>query len=161
TDHILPGGARVLPWRSNIERISEFAFEALDPEFPAKARAAGQAAVVGGLNYGQGSSREHAALAPRHLGVRLKIAKSLARIHRANLINFGVLPLTLADEADYDRLEAGQTIVLDELDSSLKSGQNLIQGQVQGRAVGLKIDLNARERQIILAGGRLNLIAYG
>src|SRR6185369_5240919 len=94
TDTIMPAGNKVLPFRSNIPAISQFVFEGVDPEFPKRAQAKGNGAVVGGENYGQGSSREHAALAPRYLGIRVKIAKSFARIHRSNLINFGILPLT-------------------------------------------------------------------
>ncbi len=108
TDHIMPAGAKVLPLRSNIPAISEYVFERVDPTFPARARAAGGGFIVGGANYGQGSSREHAALAPMYLGVKAVIVKSFARIHLANLINFGILPLTFANEADYDALTAGR-----------------------------------------------------
>ena len=107
TDHIMPAGAKVLPLRSNIPAISEYVFERIDPTFPARARAAGGGFIVGGSNYGQGSSREHAALAPMYLGVKAVIAKSFARIHLANLINFGILPLTFAVEADYESVRQG------------------------------------------------------
>ena len=158
TDHILPGGAKVLPWRSNIEVISGFAFAALDPEFPARAKAAGAAAIVGGENYGQGSSREHAALAPRYLGVRVKIAKSFARIHRANLINFGILPLTLADAADYDRINQGDSLAFKGLRQALEQGAETIEAQVGGRGAAFSLDLSDREHRLVLAGGLLNLI---
>ena len=107
TDTIMPAGNKVLPFRSNIPAISQFVFEQLDPEFPKRAKEKGNGVVVAGENYGQGSSREHAALAPRYLGIRAKIAKSFARIHKANLINFGILPLTFKDPADYDADQPG------------------------------------------------------
>src|SRR6266511_4006526 len=104
TDEIMPAGARALPYRSNIEKLAEFAFAGVDPEYVERARQAGQHAIVGGRNYGQGSSREHAAIVPRYLGLRLVLALSYARIHWQNLANFGVLPLEFADEADYDQV---------------------------------------------------------
>lgn len=108
TDHIMPAGAKVLPLRSNIPAIAEYVFSPLDPSFPRRAREAGGGIIVGGENYGQGSSREHAALAPMCLGVKAVLAKTFARIHRDNLINFGILPLTFVDAADYDRIEQNE-----------------------------------------------------
>jgi len=158
TDDILPGGARVLPWRSNIDRLSRFAFEALDPDFADRCGRAAAAVVVGGENYGQGSSREHAALAPRRLGVRVKIARSFARIHRANLINFGVLPLTLADGADYERLQPGQSLVFPGLRRAVAEGRTSLEVRGPAGPIRLNLDLKDRERRMILAGGLLNLI---
>ena len=107
TDHIMPAGSKILPYRSNIPKLAEFCFTVCDPTFPARARAAGDGIIVGGSNYGQGSSREHAALVPMYLGIRCVVAKSFARIHAANLINAGILPLTFENPADYDALQPG------------------------------------------------------
>jgi len=122
TDIIMPAGNRVLPYRSNIPAISEFVFEGIDPEFPARAKERGGGIVVGGDNYGQGSSREHAALAPRYLGVCAKIVKSFARIHKANLVNFGIVPLVFADPADYDSIEQGDKITIDGISKAVAGG---------------------------------------
>ena len=110
TDHIMPAGNKVLPLRSNIPAISEYVFEQLDAEFPARAKAAGNGIVIAGENYGQGSSREHAAIAPRYLGIRAKIVKSFARIHKANLVNFGILPLVFKNPADMDLFKQGDQV---------------------------------------------------
>ncbi len=158
TDDIMPGGAKVLPWRSNIGKISRFAFSGLDADFAERAERAGAGIVLGGENYGQGSSREHAALGPRHLGIRAKIAKSFARIHRANLINFGVLPLTLADPADYEAMKPGDRVELPGLRAALETGATEIEARTGARTIRLETDLNPRERQIVLAGGLLNYI---
>ena len=112
TDHIMPAGAKILPYRSNVPKLSEFCFEVCDKTFPARAKAAGESVIVGGGNYGQGSSREHAALVPLYLGVRAVIAKSFARIHAANLINAGILPLCFEDPADYDAIAQGEALLL-------------------------------------------------
>jgi len=151
TDHIMPAGAKVLPLRSNIPAIAEFVFSAVDPEFPARAKRAGSGFVVGGRNYGQGSSREHAALAPMFLGVRAVIAKSFARIHQANLVNFGILPLVFADEADADRLAQGEraALELDELDAGRAT---LVRG---GDRIALRHGLGPRDLGIVRAGGAL------
>jgi len=158
TDHIMPAGSKILPLRSNVPAISQFVFNAVDPDFPAKAQACAPAAVVGGDNYGQGSSREHAALAPRYLGVQVKLAKSFARIHKANLINFGVLPLVFADPADYDRLDEGQRIELRGLKRALLEGAENLTALVDGQPVELRLEASPRDRQILAAGGRLNHI---
>ena len=158
TDHIMPAGSQILPLRSNVPAISAYVFAALDADFAQKAQAAAPAAVVGGENYGQGSSREHAALAPRHLGVQVKIVKSFARIHRANLVNFGIVPLVLADPADYDRLEAGQVIQLPGLRQAILEGGEQIAATVRGRPLSLVLKASPRERQILAAGGLLNFI---
>ncbi len=151
TDHIMPAGAKVLPLRSNIPAIAEFVFSAVDPEFPARAKRAGSGFVVGGRNYGQGSSREHAALAPMFLGVRAVIARSFARIHQANLVNFGILPLVFADEADYDRLAQGDRAVLElgELDAGRAT---LVRG---GDRIALRHALGPRDLEVVRAGGAL------
>ncbi|RUM87468.1 MAG: aconitate hydratase [Thermodesulfatator sp.] len=163
TDHIMPAGAKILPLRSNLPAISEYVFSALDPDFSRKALALkekGRAVVVlGGENYGQGSSREHAALAPRYLGVRLKIAKSFARIHKANLINFGILPAVLADPADYERLEAGDKVHIAGIRKALSQGLKEVYMEVEGRGeIPLRLELTQRDREILLAGCLLNLV---
>jgi aconitate hydratase len=156
TDHIMPAGAQILPLRSNIPAISEFVFKALDENFSRRARETGHGMVVGGENYGQGSSREHAALAPRYLGVEVKIVKSFARIHKANLINFGILPLTFANPADYDRLEQGAAVTIRDLRRSLAGGAEILTVEVDGVKVEAALDVTPRHREILLAGGLLN-----
>ncbi|AGY58047.1 aconitate hydratase [Gloeobacter kilaueensis] len=158
TDHIMPAGAKVLPLRSNIPAISEFVFMRVDPTFPERARSAGQSIVVGGSNYGQGSSREHAALAPMYLGVRAVLVKSFARIHRANLVNFGILPLTFADEADYDGIEPGDQLRIDGVLEGLAAGELRVSNLTQKTTFTVKAALTEREREVILAGGLLNKI---
>jgi aconitate hydratase len=158
TDHIMPAGSKILPLRSNVPAISQFVFAALDKTFAERTQAAAPAVVVGGDNYGQGSSREHAALGPRYLGVRIKIAKSFARIHRANLINFGVVPLLLADPADYQRLEQGQVIEFPGIKKALLAGDEQYQALADGLPLRLVISASQREREILAAGGRLNHI---
>jgi aconitate hydratase len=157
TDHIMPAGAEILALRSNIPAIAGHVFERVDKDFAARARAAGSGVVIAGENYGQGSSREHAALAPRHLGVRAVIAKSLARIHRANLINFGILPLTFAAPADYDRLGDGARLVIPA--TTLRAGQPFsINARTPDASFSLTVnnDLSQAELDIIRAGGQLN-----
>jgi aconitate hydratase len=160
TDEIMPAGGRVLPFRSNIPTISEFAFDVIDESYPRRAkevRERGGHAVVGGANYGQGSSREHAALAPRYLGLRVVIAKSFARIHWQNLVNFGVLPLTFADGADYERLAPGDVIQIADLHASLAQGHELA-ARIAGkdRSLTLRHDLSARQLELLRAGGIIN-----
>ncbi len=157
TDIIMPAGSRVLPYRSNIPAISDFVFEIIDPDFPARAREKGGGIVVGGENYGQGSSREHAALAPRYLGVKAKIAKSFARIHKANLVNFGILPLEFANPDDYDAIEQGDTIVIDGIRGAIEAGATEIPIQVNRREVITKLTVSDRQRRLLLAGGVLNM----
>jgi aconitate hydratase len=157
TDGIMPAGARILPLRSNIDAISEFVFSRIDPMFSRRCRELGNAAVVGGENYGQGSSREHAAIAPRHLGVRVKLAKSFARIHHANLCNFGIVPLTFVDPADYEALEQGAKITLPELRSRVERGETHIPVVVGGKTVSTRLQVSERQRRALVAGGALNL----
>jgi len=159
TDIIMPAGSRVLPYRSNIPAISDFVFEIIDPEFPARAREHGCGIVVAGENYGQGSSREHAALAPRYLGVRAKIVKSFARIHKANLVNFGILPLVFADPADYDSIKLGDMITLPDIKNAVAAGKCEIPILVDGdghREVMTRLEVSERQRDLLLAGGILN-----
>ena len=161
TDSILPGGNEVLPLRSNIPLISEFVFERIDRGFVKRCREQNGGIVVGGENYGQGSSREHAAIAPRYIGVRVKIAKGFSRIHMANLINFGILPLTFKDPSDYDSVQMGDRLSIAVLAASLKDGATELTANVKGASSGtitLRADLSERERASILAGGLLNLI---
>jgi aconitate hydratase len=158
TDEILPAGSRILPFRSNIPKISEFAFEAVDPEYVDRAHASrdlGGHAVVGGENYGQGSSREHAALAPRFLGLRVVLVKGFARIHQQNLVNFGVLPLTFADADDYDRLEQSDILVIEGVPRAITSGQVTLRIEVKGKDQHFEanVDVSKRERKVLLAGG--------
>lgn len=157
TDDILPAGSQILPLRSNLPAISEFAFTRLDPEFPRRVKGRGEGAIVGGDNYGQGSSREHAALAPRYLGVRVKLVRSFARIHLANLINFGILPLTFEDPADYAYLHEGQELELPEIKARLLGGEERLPLRVNGREIWVRAELTPRQRRILALGGALNL----
>jgi aconitate hydratase len=158
TDHIMPAGAKVLPLRSNIPAISEFVFMRVDPTFPERAKAAGKSIVVGGTNYGQGSSREHAALAPMYLGVRAVLVKSFARIHRANLINFGILPVTFADEKDYDSITQGDELQFSDLHQAMETGEVTVYNLTKSTSFIAKTDLTPREAQLLKAGGLLSEI---
>ncbi len=157
TDIIMPAGNRVLPYRSNIPAISEFVFEVIDDQFPTRARAKGGGIVVGGENYGQGSSREHAALAPRYLGVRAKIVKSFARIHKANLVNFGILPLTFANPSDYDAINQGDEISIPGIKQAITDGVTNIPIIVNGRKMMTRLEVSDRQRRVLLAGSILNM----
>ncbi|WP_300160798.1 aconitate hydratase [Solidesulfovibrio sp.] len=156
TDHILPAGAQITALRSNIPAISEYIFSRVDAEFVPRIKKLGKGVILGGENYGQGSSREHAALGPRYLGVAAVVAKSLARIHRANLVNFGILPLLLADPADYDRIPAGAAITL--ATGTLTAGGTATMAVAGVGDVAVKNDLTAQELEIIRAGGLLNRV---
>lgn len=157
TDDILPGGSQVLPLRSNIPAISRYTFASLDPGFAARAEAAGGGFITGGQNYGQGSSREHAALAPMYLGIKAVIALSFARIHKANLINFGILPLTFADPAGYEQVAQGDFLELPDIRRQLTQGQELkLVNHTRGLAIPVHHDLTVRQVEIVLAGGQLN-----
>ena len=161
TDHIMPAGAKILPYRSNIPHLSRFCFEVCDPSFAERAKAAGDGIILGGSNYGQGSSREHAALVPMYLGIRCVIAKSFARIHVANLINAGILPLTFADPADYDALEQNHTLRLDNLQSGMAAGKITVMDETTGRSFEALCDLTERQQKILLCGGLLNYTKEG
>ena len=154
TDDIMPAGTKVLPFRSNIPEISKFAYERIDPDFYKKAEEIkfSGCVVIGGENFGQGSSREHAALGPMYLGVRAVIVKSFARIHKANLINYGILPITFKNPADYDQLNAGDTISITGIFESLKRGTPFTLS-VNGKTYEGINDLSERSRNILLEGG--------
>ena len=157
TDHIMPGGAKILPFRSNIPKLSEFCFAVCDEGFPKRATEKGGGVILGGANYGQGSSREHAALVPLYLGVRAVIARSFARIHAANLINFGIMPLTLMNPDDYDLLREGDKIYVDGIKKAIENDREcLLINKNNDARVPIKLDLTARQRGILLAGGLLN-----
>ncbi len=158
TDHIMPAGAKILPLRSNIPKISEYCFAVCDEEFPKRAKALGQSIIVGGANYGQGSSREHAALAPLYLGVKAVLVKSFARIHRANLINAGILPLTFVNEADYDKIAQGDQLVLEGVRKAVEEGKTelIVVNKTSGAQIPVLCELTGRTKDIMLAGGLLD-----
>ena len=157
TDHIMPAGAKILPLRSNIPEISKYCFTVCDEAFPERAKSLGKSIIVGGVNYGQGSSREHAALAPLHLGVKAVLVKSFARIHRSNLINAGILPLTFVNENDYDMINEGDDLVISGVIDDIKNGNNLIiKNNTNGKEIEVNCELSGRAKDIILAGGLLN-----
>ena len=160
TDHIMPAGAKVLPYRSNIPKMSEFCFEVCDADFPARAKAAGDGVILGGSNYGQGSSREHAALVPMYLGIRAVVAKSFARIHAANLVNAGILPLTFENESDYDRFDQGDTLSLCQIHQGMDTGFVTLRSD-RGQEARLRCTLTPRQKAILLAGGLLEYTKEG
>jgi aconitate hydratase len=160
TDAIMPAGNKVLPLRSNIEAISDFVFSSVDPGFAKEARLRGDVVVIGGENYGQGSSREHAALAPRFLGVRAKIVKSFARIHKSNLCNFGIVPLTFKDPSNYDTIMKGAKVVLREVRKRIERGDRDIPVEVDGRTIMTVLDVSDLQRKHLLAGGTLNFVKH-
>ena len=153
TDHIMPAGAKVLPLRSNVPAISQYVFESVDPTFPKRAKEAGGGFIVGGANYGQGSSREHAALAPMYLGVKAVIVKGFARIHLANLINFGILPLTFVNEADYDKIDRDDQLEFST--AGLEKGTLVLKNLTKKIEIPVKHSLTARDLEIVRAGGTL------
>ncbi len=161
TDHIMPAGAKILPYRSNIPYLSQFCFEVCDPSFADRAKAAGSGVIVGGSNYGQGSSREHAALVPMYLGIRCVIAKSFARIHAANLINAGILPLTFANPKDYDAIEPDTQLYIYNIEEGMKNGTLTVTDQVHGFHFTVNCDMTDRQRAIVMAGGLLNYTKEG
>ena len=162
TDHIMPAGAKILPYRSNIPYLSQFCFEVCDPDFPRRAQQSdGSGIIVGGSNYGQGSSREHAALVPMYLGVRCVIAKSFARIHAANLINSGILPLTFQNPEDYDIVAQGHRLTMEQVEQALRAGEGEVLDQTTGRSFPVRCDLTPRQQAIVLAGGLLNYTKEG
>jgi aconitate hydratase len=161
TDDIMPAGSKVLPLRSNVPAIANFVFAGLDPDFAKRALEKKGGFIVGGENYGQGSSREHAALAPMYLGIKAVIAKSFARIHKANLINFGILPLTFANAADYEKLAQGAELKIADLSAALQNKKNIfadISVPLNIR-IELTYDLSDRDREILSAGGMLNFVS--
>ncbi|NLK87860.1 MAG: aconitate hydratase [Clostridiaceae bacterium] len=157
TDHIMPSNAKLLPYRSNIPYLAEYCLTPCDPEFPKRAKDNGGGFIIGGSNYGQGSSREHAALAPLQLGIKGVLAKSFARIHMANLINSGILPMTFADEADYDRINNGDVLVLENAREQIKAGNELVlKNKTTNTTIRVNTALSERQVDIMLAGGLLN-----
>ena len=157
TDHIMPAGAKILPYRSNIPYLSQFCFGVCDKTFPERAKAAGKSIIVGGANYGQGSSREHAALVPLYLGVRVVITKSFARIHVANLINAGIMPLTFADPNDYDKVAQGDTLSINGVWAGMDSGKMILKNETTGAEILLVCSYTERQKAILKAG---SLLAY-
>lgn len=158
TDTIMPAGNKILPLRSNIEAISDFVYSPVDPDFAKEAKAMGTVVIIGGENYGQGSSREHAALAPRYLGVRAKIVKSFARIHKSNLCNFGILPLTFRDPKDYEQMHKGAKVVFPDIRERVARGDREVPVKVDNKTVMTILDVSDRQRQHLLAGGTLNFV---
>ena len=157
TDHIMPAGAKILPFRSNVPKLSEFCFTVCDKDFPERAKAKGGGVILGGANYGQGSSREHAALVPLYLGVKAVVAKSFARIHVANLINFGIVPMTLVCEADYDKFSEGDELSIVGFAEAISGADEVtLVNKTTGAAAALSLNLTARQRSILAAGGLLN-----
>ena len=157
TDHIMPAGAKILPYRSNVPKLSEYCFTVCDKDFPERAKAKGGGIILGGQNYGQGSSREHAALVPLYLGVKAVIAKSFARIHMANLINFGIVPMTLKNEADYDKISEGDSLRIDGFyDAVAGADKAILVNESNGEKIELVLSFTKRQRDILCAGGTLN-----
>ncbi len=157
TDHIMPSNAKLLPYRSNIPYLAEYCLTPCDPDFPKRAKESGGGFIVGGSNYGQGSSREHAALAPLQLGIKGVLAKSFARIHMANLVNSGILPVTFADEADYERINSGDVLVLENAREQIKAGNELVlKNKTASTTIKVYTALSDRQVDIMLAGGLLN-----
>jgi aconitate hydratase len=157
TDHIMPAGAKILPYRSNIPYLSNFCFTVCDKEFPARAKEYGKGIIVGGQNYGQGSSREHAALVPLYLGIKAVLVKSFARIHCANLVNAGIVPLVFENEADYDRIDQMDDLSMPNIRAELEAGQPItVKDETKGFTIHTNAQLTDRQRDMILAGGLLN-----
>jgi len=160
TDHIMPSNAKLLPFRSNVPYLADYCLTPCDPDFPARAKAEGGGFIIAGANYGQGSSREHAALAPLQLGVKAVLAKSFARIHMANLINNGILPLTFADPADYDRISLLDELVIENAADQIKKlaagGQLTVTNRTSAQQILCNLILSGRQAGILLAGGLLN-----
>jgi aconitate hydratase len=157
TDHIMPSNAKLLPYRSNVPYLAEYCLTPCDPDFPKRAKENGGGFIIGGSNYGQGSSREHAALAPLQLGIKGVIAKSFARIHMANLINSGILPATFVNEEDYDKIDMDDKLMFDDIREQLKSGDVLtLKNITKGIDIDVRVSLSERQVEILLAGGLLN-----
>lgn len=161
TDHIMPAGAKILPYRSNIPHLSQYCFEVCDPTFPERAKAMGQSIIVGGNNYGQGSSREHAALVPLYLGVRAVIAKGFARIHAANLINAGIMPLTFTNADDYEKISQGDELKITEVFSGMETGEMTLENLTTGEKIKLSCSFTDRQRAILKDGGLLKYVGKG
>ena len=159
TDDIMPSDSRLLPYRSNVPHLSDYSFETIDTEFPARCREYGSNVIVGGENYGQGSSREHAALVPLYLGVRFVMAKSFARIHRSNLINSGIVPMVFVDPADYDTIEVGDTLVIENALEQIQNNEAItVKNTTKGRIYTMKPELSDLEKKMIRYGGKINTL---
>ena len=158
TDHIMPSNSKLLPFRSNIPYLSEFCFNTVDTEFPKRAKECNGGFIVAGNNYGQGSSREHAALAPLYLGVKAVLAKSFARIHKANLINNGIIPMEFKNEEDYNDISLIDELLIENIQEDLSNGEAIIKNVTKGREYIAKLDLTEKEIDVIKAGGRLNYV---
>lgn len=158
TDDIMPAGAKILPLRSNVPAISQYVFNGIDPTFPKRAKENNGGIVVAAENYGQGSSREHAALAPMYLGVKAILAKSFARIHHDNLINYGILPLRFKDKNDYDRINQGDVLVIKNVEEQINKGEFVIVNETQGFEIEVYATLSDRQKEVIVIGGQLNFI---
>jgi len=161
TDHIMPAGAKILPYRSNIPHLSQYCFEVCDPTFPERAKAVDNGIIIGGSNYGQGSSREHAALVPMYLGIRCVLAKSFARIHAANLINAGILPLTFENPEDYDEIQQNHTLSLTDIHSGMAQGRIAIFNNTTGKTIYGLCSFTHRQQSILRLGGLLNYTKEG
>jgi len=161
TDHIMPAGAKILPYRSNIPHLAQYCFEVCDPAFPQRAKEAGDGIIIGGSNYGQGSSREHAALVPMYLGIRCVLAKSFARIHAANLINAGILPITFESPDDYDMLEQDHILCITDIYAGIKNGRIVIRNESTGKMIHAVCSLTERQCKILKSGGLLNYTKEG
>ena len=161
TDHIMPAGAKILPYRSNIPHLSQFCFAVCDKEFPERAKSLGESVIVGGSNYGQGSSREHAALVPMYLGVRAVITKSFARIHAANLINAGIMPLTFVNPEDYDKINEGDELCLENVFEGMDEGSLILKDLTNGDKIALSCGFTQRQKDILKAGGLLAFTIEG
>jgi len=156
TDHIMPAGAKILPYRSNIPFLSNFCFVSCDKDFPENCKKAGKGIIIGGENYGQGSSREHAALVPLYLGIKAVIAKSFARIHSANLVNAGILPLIFKNPSDYDKITQGDDLAMSNLKEAVQNGNDIaITNKTKNEEYVLQSELSGRSKGIVLAGGLL------
>lgn len=158
TDDIMPSDSRLLPYRSNVPHLANYCFEKIDPEFAERCKKASGCAIIGGENYGQGSSREHAALAPLYLGVKFVIAKSFARIHRSNLINSGIMPLVFENATDYDSLSLGDTLVIEDAKVQAAEDTIIVQNRTSGKSFRVKGGFSELETQMILAGGKINYL---
>jgi len=156
TDDIMPAGAKILPLRSNIPKISEYVYSVIDEDFVNRAKKAEKSVIVGGENYGQGSSREHAAIAPMYLGIQAVVAKSFARIHKKNLINFGIIPLVFENKEDYDTINRGDTIKINNLIKQIMN--ETVEAETQAKKINLKLEVSEIDRKVLKAGGKLNYI---
>jgi aconitate hydratase len=158
TDHIMPAGSKILPLRSNIPAMAEHVFEPIDPDFASRAKEQGGGIILGGDNYGQGSSREHAAQAPMYLKVKAVLAKSIARIHHDNLVNFGIVPLTLVNPQDYDDIDRDSELLLEDVKNGVENGTEVltVKNLSNGKTYSAKLTLSNRQRSILAAGGTLN-----